>query len=198
MSGADDDYDPQLDGKDGNLLAPSAYDAAENFVYQSLNNDEGGDAEQYNISGDFNGAAMNEPEESADEEELLCPLTNIWDCSFIIKCTAVSDGHSYAGWKCGFCPRKPDGSEANPFHSQNVTKALCHVAKIKGYDIRACRGFIPPGMVQQYRMLYQSKAADKDQWQQNRQTIASNISNLQDQMLHSLAATSRLGGRAAL
>jgi hypothetical protein len=49
----------------------------EDFVYQSFNNDEGGDAEQYNIPDDFNGAAMNELEESADREGLLCPLTNI-------------------------------------------------------------------------------------------------------------------------
>jgi hypothetical protein len=73
------------------LLAPSAYDAAEDFGYQSLNKNEGGDAEQYNIPDDFNGAAMNEPEESADGEGLLCPLTNIWDCPFIVKCTAVGD-----------------------------------------------------------------------------------------------------------
>jgi hypothetical protein len=142
---------------------------------------------------------MNEPEESTDREGLLCPLTNIWDCPFIVKCTAVGDdGHSYSGWKCGFCLCKPDGSEANPFCSQNATKALCHVAKIKGYNIRPCRGFIPPGKARQYRMLYQSKAADKDQRQQNRQTITLNISNLQDRMLHSLAAMSRSGGPAAL
>jgi hypothetical protein len=132
MSRADDNYDPQLDGNNDNLLALSACDAAEDFVYQSLNNNEGGDAEQYNIPDDFNGTAMNEPEESMDGEGLLCPLANIWDCPFIVKCTAVgNDGHSYAGCKCGFCLRKPDGSEANPFRSQNATKVLCHVAKIK-------------------------------------------------------------------
>ncbi len=121
------------------------------FVYQSLNNDEEGDAEQYNIPDDFNGAAMNEPEESADGEGLLCPLTNIWDCPFIVKCTAVGDdGRSYAGWKCGFCPRKLDGYEGNPFRTQNATKALCHVAKTKDYDIRQCHGFIPPGKARQY------------------------------------------------
>ncbi len=115
------------------------------------------------------------------------------------KCTAVGDdGHLYAGWKCDFCPCKPDWSEVNPFRTQHATKALCHVLKINGYDIRPCRGFIPPGKVWQYQMLYQSKVADKDQWQQNRQTIASNISNLQDWTLQSLAALSRPGGRAAL
>jgi hypothetical protein len=134
---------------------------AEDFIYQSLNNNEGGVAEQYNIPDAFNCAAMNELEDSAEGEWLLCPLTNIWDCPFIVKCTAVGDdGHLYAGWKCGYCPHKSDGSEAKPFHTQNATKALCHVAKIKGYDIRPCRGFIPPGKVRQYRMLYQSKAAD--------------------------------------
>jgi hypothetical protein len=33
MSGANDDYDPQIDGNDDNLLAPSVYEVAEDFVY---------------------------------------------------------------------------------------------------------------------------------------------------------------------
>ena len=100
--------------------------------------------------------AMNESEESGG---LLSPLTSIWDCPLITKCTGVGkDGCSYAGWKCSYCPRNHDGSEASIFCPQNVTKALYHVARISGYDIRPCRGFIPPGKACQYRMPYQSKA----------------------------------------
>ena len=92
--------------------------------------------------------AMNEPEESGG---LLSPLTSIWDCPFITKCTGVGkDGRSYAGWKCGYCPRNHDGSEASIFCPQNATKALYHVARISGYDIRPCHGFIPPGKARQY------------------------------------------------
>jgi len=140
--------------------------------------------------------AMNEPEESGG---LLSPLISIWDCPFITKCTGVGkDGRSYAGWKCSYCPRNHDGSEASIFRPQKATKALYHVARISGYDIRPCCGFIPPGKAWQYRILYQLKAADKDQRKQNRNVISSNINNLQDRVLHSLSDTSRSGGRGAL
>ena len=140
-------------------------------------------------------SAMNEPKESG----LLSPLTSIRNFPFITKCTGVAkDGHSYAGWRCGFCPRNHDGSEASIFCPQNATKALYHVARISGYDIRPCRGFIPPGKAQQYRMLYQLKAAEKNKRKQNRDVISLNINILQDWALHSLSDTSRLGGRGAL
>ena len=138
---------------------------------------------------------MNEPEESG----LLSPFTSIWNCPFITKCTGVAkDGHSYAGWKCVFCLHNHDGSEASIFRPQNATNVLYHVARISGYDIRQCRGFIPPGKARQYRVLNQSKAAEKDQQKQNRDVISSNINNLQDRALHSLSDTSRSGGRGAL
>ena len=148
-----DDYDHRLDGNDDDICM----DLGEDFVYQSHNNSkEAADVDVFNQPGEMNEpGAMNEPEES----ELLSPLTSIWNCPFITKCTGVGkDGHSYARWKCGFCPCSHDGSEASIFHPQNATKALYHVARISGYDIRPCRGFIPPGKACQYRMPYQSKA----------------------------------------
>ena len=160
------DYDHQLDGNNDDIRV----DSAEDFVYQSLNNsEEAGDADVFNQPGEMNEpGAMNEPKESG----LLPSLTSIWNCPFINKCTGVGkDGHSYARWKCGFCPRNHDGSEASIFSPQNATKALYHVARISGYDIMPCRGFIPPGKARQFRMLYQLKAADKDQRKQNRDVI---------------------------
>ena len=132
-------------------------------MYQSLNNphvlEAGREVDESNELG-----AMNEPDKSG-----LLPLSSsIWDRPLITTCTGVThDGRSYAGCKCGFCPCNSDGS-AFIFCTQNATKALCHVARIKGFDIRPCRGIIPSAKVQQYRMLYQSKAANKDQRQQNR------------------------------
>jgi hypothetical protein len=188
-----DDCDYQLDGNNDDVRV----DSVEDFVYQSLNiSKEAGDADVFNQPGNMNeSGAMNEPEESG----LLSPLTSIWNCPLITKCTGVAkDGHSYAGWKCGFCPRNHDGSEASIFCPRNATKVLYHVARISGYDIRPCRGFIPPGNARQYQMLYQLKAAEKDQQKQNRDVISSNINNLQDRALHSLLDTSRLGGHGAL
>ncbi len=145
-------YDHRLDGNDDDVRV----DLEEDFVYQSLNNSkEVGEADVFNQLGEMNKpGAMNGPEESG----LLPPLTSIWNCPFITKCTGVGkDGRSYAGWKCGFCPRNHDGSEASLFSPQNATKALYHVARISGYDIRPCRGFIPPGKARHYRMLYHQK-----------------------------------------
>ena len=146
--------------------------------------------------GEDGGADSNEKDshqgaDVPDSDGQLPPLTSIWDCPYIVKCGGIGDGGGlFSGWKCGFCPFKADGSEAEPFCTQNATKGLWHVAKIKGFDIRPCRGFVPTAKARQYRMLYQSKAAEKDNWQHNRQTIASNNSNLQDQMVESLAASS--------
>ena len=63
-------------------------DSAEDFVFQSLNNNkEAGDTDVFNQPGKMNDpGAMNEPEDSGG---LLSPLTSIWDCPFITKCTGV-------------------------------------------------------------------------------------------------------------
>ena len=66
-------------------------------------------------------------------------LFSIWECPMINKFAGFDDnGKSYAGWTCGWCPLESDGSQPKPFCTMNATKALVHVAKVPGYDIRPC------------------------------------------------------------
>ncbi len=67
-------------------------------MYQSLNNKEmAGDVAELNQPDAMNElGAMSESNKSG----MLPPLTSIWGCPHIIKCTGVDqDGNCYAGWK---------------------------------------------------------------------------------------------------
>ena len=107
------------------------------------------------------GASATDP---INEEHPLPALLSIWDCPMINKITGFDDNNkSYAGWTCGWCPLEKDLSTPKPFRSTNATKALVHVSKITGYDIRPCRGHIPAAKSKQYQELYLSKTVSKEQ-----------------------------------
>jgi hypothetical protein len=77
-------------------------------------------------------------EEDADAA-VLPVLSSNWGCPMIKKVAGFdNNGKSYAGWTCGWCPLQNDGSQPKPFWSMNAMKALLHVAKLPGYDIRPC------------------------------------------------------------
>jgi hypothetical protein len=78
-------------------------------------------------------------------------LISIWGCPMIKKVAGFDDnGKSYAGWTCGWCPLQNNGFQTKSFWSMNATKALVHVAKLLGYDIRPCQGRIPAANSKQY------------------------------------------------
>lgn len=77
--------------------------------------------------------------DNEDHGANLPVLFSIWECPMINKFAGFDDnGKSYAGWTCGWCPLESDGSQPKPFCTMNATKALVHVAKVPGYDIRPC------------------------------------------------------------
>ena len=55
------------------------------------------------------------------------------------------DGSFVGGWTCGWCP-----AGKGDFKGDNETKALAHVAKIPGKNIRLCEGNIPKEKLLQY------------------------------------------------
>ncbi len=62
----------------------------------------------------------------------------------------------------------------------NARKALWHVLKEPGHDIRPCRGNIPRQKMRQYKELENSKALAKDLRTQKTASMMNNIQDLQD------------------
>ena len=134
----------------------------------------------------------------ADAEAELPVLKSIWECPMIFKCSGFDDnGKTFAGWTCGWCPLGNDGSQPKPFRSMNATKALVHVAKVAGYDIRPCRGHIPAAKSNQYKALYLLKTLTKEERKTRKDTMSKSISDLQDRTVLSLAAGAKRSSRHA-
>jgi hypothetical protein len=163
----------------------AAVDAAAAFVDATLN-----DYQDDLVEGLFGGEEPDKGNEVGDLGELP-PLHNIWDCPHLNKIIRTDDdGKSYAGWTCGWCPPQKDGSAAKPFRGTNATKALSHVVKVSGNDVRPCRGIIPAAKARQYSALYLSKAMQKDLRHNKRETMIAGIEDMQDRTVLSLAASS--------
>ncbi len=67
----------------------------------------------------------------------------------------------------------------------NASKALVHVAKLPGYDIRPCLGCIPAAKSKQYRGLHTSKFLAKKQ-RKKKDTMIQQIYDIQDWTVLSL------------
>ena len=133
----------------------------------------------------------------ADDAELPV-LRSIWECPWINKCSGFDDnGKAFLGWTCGWCPRGNDGSEPIPFRTMNATKALAHVVKVAGYDIRPCRGNITAAKSNQYKALYLLKTLTKEERMNRKDTMSRSISDLQDRTVLSLAAGAKSSSRHA-
>ncbi len=86
-----------------------------------------------------------------DQDEEFPVLSSIWECPMINKFAGFdNNGKPFSGWTCGWCPLENDGSQPKPFRLMNATKALIHVAKVLGYDVRPCKGRIPAAKSRQY------------------------------------------------
>jgi hypothetical protein len=152
-------------------------------------------AEEYIMGGAGNLLIDVDEDEDA---ELLPVLNSIWECPKIIKCSGFdNNGKPFAGWTCGWCPLDNDGSQPKPFRSMNATKALVHVAKVTGYDIRPCRGHIPAAKSKQYKALYLLKTLTKEQRKSRKDTMSNSISDLQDRTVLSLADGAKKSSRHA-
>jgi hypothetical protein len=97
------------------------------------------------------------------------------------------NGKPFSGWTCGWCPLENNGSSPKPFQSMNATKALVHVAKVSGYDIRHCRGRIPAAKSRQYQDLHLSKTSTKEQRNSRWDTMSNYIADMQDRTVLALA-----------
>ncbi len=119
-------------------------------------------------------------DEEQDEEKLPV-LSSIWDCPMINKFAGFDNNEkAFSGWICGWCPLENDGSSPKPFKMINATKALAHVTRVGGYDIRPCCGRIPALRLKQYRDLHLSKTLTKEHRNSKRDTMGNSIADMQD------------------
>ena len=117
-------------------------------------------------------------EGDGDEGDKLPPLASIWDCSKLDRVNIVVDSKSVAGWTCSWCP----SADGHPqfFKSVNATKALYHVLKMNGGDIRRCLGVIPDDYMARYRDLYMRKLSAQEERTARRDELLSKISDIQE------------------
>ena len=128
------------------------------------------------------------PVAAAAAECTLPVLGNIWECPKIRKFVTTDDsGKEFTGWSCGWCMKR----DVLPFRGVNASKALWHVLKEAGHDIRPCRGHIPQNNLAQYRQLANSKAEAKDSRVRKNSTLTTTIGDLQDRAAMSMMAAGR-------
>ena len=140
-----------------------------------------------------------DPNMDEDQNADLPLLSSIWECPKINKITGFDDsGKPFSGWTCGWCPLEHNGSQPKPFRSMNATKALIHVAKLSGYDIRPCRGKIPPEKNRQYQDLLLSKTLSKEERKGRKDTLGNSIADMQDRTILALADGAKKLSRHAL
>ena len=134
-----------------------------------------------------------------DLDEVLPVLSSIWECPMINKFAGFDDnGKPFSGWTCCWCPLENYGSQPKPFWTMNAAKALYHVAKILGHDIRPCQGRIPAAKSRQYRDLHLSKTLTKEQRKSRKDTMSNSIADMQDRTVLSLAEGAKKLSRHAL
>jgi hypothetical protein len=139
------------------------------------------------------GNLLIDVDEEQDEEPLPV-LSSIW------KFAGFDDnGKPFSGWICGWCPLENDGSSPKPYRTMNATKALVHVTRVGGYDIRPCRGCIPAAKSRQYRDLQLSKTLTKEHSRNSkRDTMGNSIADMQDRTVIALAEGAKKSSRHAL
>jgi hypothetical protein len=87
-----------------------------------------------------------------DDEEVIVPWPHyysIWDCTKINKVTLKENGFIKNGWRCDWCMKPPA-----MFALFSATKALAHVLRLLGSNVRPCMGIITETFVLGYKDLY--------------------------------------------
>ena len=109
-------------------------------------------------------------------------LSSIWDDPHIVRVITEKGSKE---WKCLWCGWQ--------FKGQNATKALNHVAKITGQNVRVCIGNICVG----YRQLYRVMLEKSQERRSSNQSRDSKFESLQDRhdraamMAHANAKSSK-------
>ena len=142
---------------------------------------------------------MSESDESGNnvdnEEEVIVPRPHyysIWDCPQINKFTLEENGVVKNGWRCNWCMTPPA-----MFSSFSATKALAHVLRLPGSDVRPCSGIIPESFMLGYKDLYLRKMEAGRSRSGNKSSISDSIENIQERTAGAMSAARSAGVRLA-
>ena len=142
---------------------------------------------------------MSESDESGndvdDDEEVIVPRPHyysIWDCPHIHKFTLEKNGVVKNGWRCDWCMNPPA-----MFSSFSATKALAHVLRLPGSDVRPCTGIIPESVMLGYKDLYSRKMESSRSRSGNKSSISDSIENIQERTAGAMSAARSAGVRLA-
>jgi len=98
---------------------------------------------------------MSESEEAVynvdNDEEVIVPWPHK-DCPHINKFILEGNGVVENRWRCDWCMNTPA-----MFAAFSTTKALAHVLRLPGSDVRPCTGIIPETFALGYKDLYKRK-----------------------------------------
>lgn len=83
----------------------------------------------------------------------LAPIDSIWDDPYIVK--SGRKGSDSEQWHCRWCNK-------GQFRKWNASKALHHVAKVKGKHISVCMAAIHPAYAKRYKALLDNKTGKKE------------------------------------
>jgi len=135
---------------------------------------------------------MSESDESGndvdDDEEVIVPWPyyyTIWDCPHINKFTLEENGVVKNGWRCDWCM-----TPLAMFSSFSATKALAHVLRLPGSDVRPCKGMIPKTFMLGYKDLYSRKIEAGHSRSGNKSSISDSIENIQERTAGAMSAAS--------
>ena len=80
------------------------------------------------------------------EEQPLPKILSIWQDEHVeLKVTKSEDGITTTRWLCNWC--------GCTFSGKNATKAVRHLSKLKGMDVKPCSGRIDPKCAERYKKM---------------------------------------------
>jgi hypothetical protein len=99
-----------------------------------------------------------------DDSEEEPVITSVWDFEKVEK---TGEHKSTGAWKCLWCNKC--------FKGWNATKALRHITKVVGKDIRPCKATIDKQYLLRYRSFANGKAETRDEKKKNEGLYAESI-----------------------
>ena len=135
---------------------------------------------------------MSESEEAlynvVDDEDVLVPRPHyysIWDCPHLNKVTLEENGVVKNWWRCDWCMNPPA-----MFSTFSATKALAHVLRLPGSDVRPCTGIILETFALGYKDLHARKMEAGCSRSNKKYSMTDSIENIQERMAGAMLVAS--------
>jgi hypothetical protein len=138
-----------------------------------------------------------EDSDDSDDAEVVPPvidllggtedeLATIWEDDKVIK---ITDDDGKKRWKCKWC--------SNDFATWNATKAIAHVSRTKGRDVKLCNGRIDEKHKKMYHQLAGRMLKKRERTHERHSDVARSIEQHNSNTAVSLDASRRGGGNVS-